>query len=77
MITFIVIQKKYPTHVIDQLRNPNSEEMSLDLIEELIGYISRTKELGAILVFLPGMMDITKLHRLMLDSGRYPQSKYT
>lgn len=34
-----------------------------------------TKEPGAILVFLPGMMDIVKLNRIMLDSGRYPNSK--
>ncbi|XP_043253836.1 ATP-dependent DNA/RNA helicase DHX36 isoform X1 [Colletes gigas] len=72
----LIADKKYPKHVTDQLKNPNSEKISYELIEELIDHISRTKDPGAILVFLPGMMDIIKLHRLMLDSGRYPQSKY-
>ncbi|KAK2585322.1 hypothetical protein KPH14_010004 [Odynerus spinipes] len=72
----LMLEKKYPKLVIDQLRNPNSENLSLELIEELINYISTTKEPGAILVFLPGMMDIVKLNRMMLDCGRYPSNRY-
>ncbi|XP_076228414.1 ATP-dependent DNA/RNA helicase DHX36 isoform X2 [Nomia melanderi] len=72
----LVAQRKYPRYVTDQLRNPNSEDLSLDLIEQLIRHISETKPPGAILVFLPGMMDIVKLHRIMVDAGRYPQSQY-
>ncbi|XP_076232336.1 ATP-dependent DNA/RNA helicase DHX36 isoform X2 [Calliopsis andreniformis] len=72
----LIADKKYPKHVIDQLRNPKSEEMSLDLIEELIRHICTTKGPGAILVFLPGMMDIIKLHKIMIESGKYPQSQY-
>lgn len=67
---------KYPKFVIDQLCNPESEDLCIELIEALIDYICRTKEDGAILVFLPGMMDIVKLNRIMLDSHRYPSSKY-
>ncbi|XP_043788286.1 ATP-dependent DNA/RNA helicase DHX36-like [Apis laboriosa] len=72
----LIAEKKYPREVIDQLRNPYSEMMSLDLIEQLIRHICRTKAPGAILVFLPGMMDITKLNRMMLDTGCYSQSHY-
>ncbi|KZC09687.1 PREDICTED: ATP-dependent RNA helicase DHX36 [Dufourea novaeangliae] len=72
----LIAEQKFPKSVIEQLRNPNSEKMSLNLIEELIRHICVTKTPGAILVFLPGMMDIIKLHTLMADSGRYPQSKY-
>ncbi|CAL7947300.1 unnamed protein product [Xylocopa violacea] len=72
----LIAEKKYPKQIIDQLRNPYSEMMSMELIEELIRYICRTKEPGAILVFLPGMMDIIKLNRMMLESGQYPQSQY-
>lgn len=62
--------------MIEQLKNPNSEDMFLDLIEQLIRYICTTQGPGAILVFLPGMMDIVKLNKIMIESGRYPQSKY-
>ncbi|KAF3428740.1 LOW QUALITY PROTEIN: hypothetical protein E2986_01277 [Frieseomelitta varia] len=58
--------------VIDQLRNPHSEKLSLDLIEQLI----RKRDPGAILVFLPGMMDIIKLNKIMLENGHYPQNQY-
>ncbi|XP_017885738.1 ATP-dependent RNA helicase DHX36 isoform X2 [Ceratina calcarata] len=72
----LIAEKKFSREVIDQLRNPNSEKMSLELIEQLIMYICKTKDAGAILVFLPGMMDIIKLRRIMMESGRYPQSRY-
>lgn len=62
--------------VINQLRNPNCENLSLELIEELIRHICTTKEPGAILVFLPGMMDIIKLNKIMLNSEHYPTNKY-
>ncbi|XP_014599977.1 PREDICTED: ATP-dependent RNA helicase DHX36-like [Polistes canadensis] len=72
----LVIEKKYPMSVINQLRNPNCENLSLELIEELIRHICTTKEPGAILVFLPGMMDIIKLNKIILNSGHYPTNKY-
>lgn len=53
-----------------------SEDLSLDLIEKLVRYISNTKDPGAILIFLPGMMDISKLNKMMVDSGFYPSCKY-
>ncbi|KYM95193.1 putative ATP-dependent RNA helicase DHX36 [Cyphomyrmex costatus] len=72
----IMAEKKYERHVIDQLRNVNSEDLSLELIEKLVRYICNTKGPGAILIFLPGMMDISKLNRMMLDSKCYPSHKY-
>lgn len=69
-------EKKYPQFVIHELRNPKSEELSLELIEQLIFYICSSKGPGAILVFLPGIMDITKLCRILSDSYRYPSDKY-
>ncbi|XP_043506605.1 ATP-dependent DNA/RNA helicase DHX36 isoform X2 [Frieseomelitta varia] len=70
------IEHKYTKEVIDQLRNPHSEKLSLDLIEQLIRYICRKRDPGAILVFLPGMMDIIKLNKIMLENGHYPQNQY-
>ncbi|XP_012225359.2 ATP-dependent DNA/RNA helicase DHX36 isoform X2 [Linepithema humile] len=69
-------EMKYAKHVIDQLRNPNSENLSLELIEKLVRYICNTKGPGAILIFLPGIMDISKLNRMLLESGCYPSYKY-
>ncbi|XP_070169904.1 ATP-dependent DNA/RNA helicase DHX36-like [Polyergus mexicanus] len=69
-------EMKYGELVFNQLRNPNSENLSLELIEKLVRYICNTKGPGAILIFLPGMMDISQLNRMMLDSGCYPSNKY-
>ncbi|XP_012286873.1 ATP-dependent RNA helicase DHX36 [Orussus abietinus] len=69
-------EKKYPEYVLSQLKNPNSENLSLDLIDQLVRYICMTQGPGAILIFLPGLMDISKLHRMMLESGQYPQNRY-
>ncbi|XP_071653417.1 ATP-dependent DNA/RNA helicase DHX36 [Temnothorax longispinosus] len=72
----LTAEKKYETHVTNQLRNPISEDLSLELIEKLVRYICNTKDPGAILIFLPGMMDISKLNKMMLDSEHYPSQKY-
>ncbi|XP_033228401.1 ATP-dependent DNA/RNA helicase DHX36 [Belonocnema kinseyi] len=69
-------QGKYAQFVLNELRNPKSEELSLELVEELVRYICTSKDAGAILVFLPGLMDITKLNKMMLESGRYPRDRY-
>ncbi|XP_032666503.1 ATP-dependent DNA/RNA helicase DHX36 [Odontomachus brunneus] len=71
----LTIEKKYPPYVVKQLQNSNSEDMSLELTEELVRYICETKGPGAILIFLPGMMDILKLYKMMIKS-RYPDYKY-
>ncbi|XP_014222237.1 ATP-dependent RNA helicase DHX36 [Trichogramma pretiosum] len=69
--------KKYPQRVLDQLKNPKSEELSIDLVFELVRHIcSQRNNPGAILIFLPGVMDITKLHRQMQDSHFFPSSRY-
>ncbi|XP_025987065.2 ATP-dependent DNA/RNA helicase DHX36 [Solenopsis invicta] len=72
----LTLENKYDARVINQLRNPVSETLSLDLIEELVRYICNTKGPGAILIFLPGMLDISNLNKMMLDSERYPSHKY-
>lgn len=72
----LVAENKYSARVIGQLGNPNSEQLSIDLIEKLIRYICITQKPGAILVFLPGMMDIVNLQQKMIESRMYPQSQY-
>ncbi|KYN43416.1 putative ATP-dependent RNA helicase DHX36 [Trachymyrmex septentrionalis] len=72
----LMLEKKYEKHVIEQLRNPNSENLSLELIEKLVRYICNTKDPGAILIFLPGMLDISNLNKMMLESRCYPNHTY-
>ncbi|XP_011304588.1 ATP-dependent RNA helicase DHX36 [Fopius arisanus] len=65
-----------PHYVTNELRNPNSEVLSLELIQELLVWISSTKRPGAILVFLPGMMDISKLNKSLHESGEFPGHRF-
>nr|CAD7589117.1 unnamed protein product [Timema genevievae] len=69
-------QKKYSSRVLECLKNPNSEDICLELVEALLHHICSTKEYGAILVFLPGWADISSLHSIITDCGRYPSSRY-
>ncbi|XP_063973081.1 ATP-dependent DNA/RNA helicase DHX36 isoform X2 [Diachasmimorpha longicaudata] len=69
-------QGTYRPYVTNELRNPNSEVLSLDLIRELLLWITATREIGAILVFLPGIMDISKLHQSLLECGKFPSRSF-
>ena len=62
--------------MLQELWNPKSEELSLDLICELTKHICLTQGPGAILIFLPGLMDISKLNRMLLDCGHFPKGEY-
>ncbi|KAJ1522137.1 hypothetical protein ONE63_002448 [Megalurothrips usitatus] len=66
-------QKKYSRGTLDSLRNPESEEINFDLMSTLISYICQEKPDGAILVFVPGWEQITKLNT-NLTSNKYFQS---
>ena len=45
---------RYPSFVLDALQNYDHDEINLPLTLELVKYICRTMEPGAILIFLPG-----------------------
>ncbi|XP_046969816.1 ATP-dependent DNA/RNA helicase DHX36-like [Vanessa cardui] len=67
-------KKKHLSHdVYRTLQDSRIEDLNLELIVELLIYICKGKE-GAILVFLPGIGDITKLMRLMDESKCFPRS---
>lgn len=67
---------KYSSHVMEMLKNPESEEINLDLIAALIQHICLSKPEGAILVFLPGWDNISNLHKLLKESINFPPCKY-
>ena len=67
---------KYSRKTIDTLRNPLTENIDVDFIENLILYICYNKLPGAILVILPGFGLISKLYNLMTKCGRYPTNSF-
>ncbi|VVD01214.1 unnamed protein product [Leptidea sinapis] len=69
------IKKKIPTHVYNTLNDPRIEDIQIGLIVELLIYICKG-EPGAILVFLPGISEISKLIQQMEESNHFPSSLY-
>ncbi|XP_055837370.1 ATP-dependent DNA/RNA helicase DHX36 [Episyrphus balteatus] len=70
------IRNKYDRHVLDSIRNPNSEEFNLELVENLIFYICERKPPGAILVFLTGFDKISKLNASLQNSRHYRRNNH-
>lgn len=65
----------YSKKVIEYLYDQESEEISLDLIVELIKHIHCNQGEGAILVFLPGWDKISTLHKMLTQQGYSERSK--
>ena len=53
------------------LRRVDEERLDLDLAEDLVGAIDSTQGEGAILVFLPGMAEISALHARLAAARRF------
>ncbi|XP_045521855.1 ATP-dependent DNA/RNA helicase DHX36-like isoform X2 [Pieris brassicae] len=68
------IKNNIPRDVYKTLQDPQIEELNIDLIVELLKYICKG-EPGAILVFLPGIGEITKLMQCMNLNG-FSNEKY-
>ncbi|KAF5296429.1 hypothetical protein FQR65_LT01416 [Abscondita terminalis] len=64
--------------VCEILRSPQlEEEVNLDLIFSLIVNICETEDdKGAILVFLTGMVEISSLHKMIENSGKFPRCSF-
>jgi len=61
--------KKFPSAILNWLENPISEDTDYELILELIYYICNNKDDGAILVFLSGWDQISKMTKILKDKG--------
>ncbi|XP_049548305.1 ATP-dependent DNA/RNA helicase DHX36-like [Anopheles darlingi] len=59
------IQHKYPKHVLKALRLPASEYKQYSLLVALLYHISCSQPDGAILVFLPTVDQISRIHRMI------------
>eukprot|EP00775_Hariotina_reticulata_P003028 gene3028-3309_t len=68
---------QYPERVRKNLARLNEEVLDLDLLEELISWVDEeTPLLGAILVFLPGIGEISGLLDRLGSSSRYNRGKH-
>ena len=47
----------------------DEDRIDFDLLEDLVGMVHETQGEGAILVFLPGLADISSLHRRLEATG--------
>jgi ATP-dependent RNA helicase DHX36 len=68
------IKRKLDPHVYRTLQDHRIEDLNIDLINELLKHLCRGPP-GAILVFLPGIGDITKLMKLMNSEQAHFGSK--
>ncbi|KAG8233215.1 hypothetical protein J437_LFUL013269 [Ladona fulva] len=63
---------KYSPDVLKSLSLPESEELNVELVAALTLRICISQGVGAILIFLPGWSEISNLHRLLTESGKFP-----
>nr|XP_023023039.1 LOW QUALITY PROTEIN: ATP-dependent RNA helicase DHX36-like [Leptinotarsa decemlineata] len=70
-------EKKYDALVCEQLKNPDSEILNLDLVYELLVYIVEKEEKhGSVLIFCPGLSQISGLIKKIENSSKFPPSRY-
>ncbi len=62
---------KYSRQTLQSLSCQESEETNHELIATLVNKIHREKGEGAVLVFLPGWEDISKVNKLLTEDQRY------
>lgn len=69
------IKKEIDQAIFKVLLDHRSEELNLDIALKLLIYLIKSPP-GAILVFLPGIGEISRLLFLMKDSGGFPESRF-
>ncbi|CAB3253403.1 unnamed protein product [Arctia plantaginis] len=69
------IKRKINHEVYQTLQDYRIEALNIDLIHDLLVHICKGPP-GAILVFLPGIVDITKLLKAMSERKCFPNSNY-
>lgn len=76
-VRLLASERKYDSHVCEQLRNIESENLNLDLILELLIHICRNgKDTGAVLIFVTGYSEISDLNKKIKNSSLFPYFKY-
>ncbi|XP_074635335.1 ATP-dependent DNA/RNA helicase DHX36-like isoform X1 [Acropora palmata] len=70
------IQHKFSPRTIATLNNMYMEKIDLDLVVRVVTHISLHMEEGAILVFLPGWDDISKVHDKLKEEKMFSSDKF-
>ena len=61
----------YSQHTLDLLKSAECENLDMDLVAATVNYIHRQHREGAILVFVPGWEQISKVHKLLTEDRIY------
>ena len=69
-------KRSYPFHVLKSLRMRESEEAPDELIAELLHHICTQEGAGAILIFLSGWEQISRLHRKLTADRLFTTSRF-
>ncbi|KAJ8032843.1 ATP-dependent RNA helicase DHX36 [Holothuria leucospilota] len=72
----VAMRQSYPEDVVNSLATMDHDNFDLDLGAELIRYICLKKPQGAILMFLPGWDQISKMNDLLMKQGMFRSSNY-
>ncbi|CAH1239477.1 DHX36 [Branchiostoma lanceolatum] len=70
------ISRRYSSLTLDSLERMDHQNLDLNLTFELIKYISYNKPDGAILVFLPGWDQISKVNDMLTSQGMAKSGKF-
>ncbi|XP_002737580.2 ATP-dependent DNA/RNA helicase DHX36-like [Saccoglossus kowalevskii] len=70
------IEGSYSPEVLEKIQNMDDEEIDYDLVVEVIRYIAINKEEGAILVFVPGWTDISKINDKLLRQTMFKSGPF-
>ncbi|XP_033644979.1 ATP-dependent DNA/RNA helicase DHX36-like [Asterias rubens] len=70
------IRPSYPDEVVYYLENMDHEAMDLELVSSLVRFISLNKPDGAVLVFLPGWEQISKLNDLLTQQQMFKSDRF-
>ncbi|XP_022822614.1 ATP-dependent RNA helicase DHX36-like [Spodoptera litura] len=69
------VKKQLPREVYTVLKDARIEDLNINIIYELLLYICKGKP-GAVLIFLPGIGDITNLLKMIETSNNFPKSRF-
>ncbi|XP_038057794.1 ATP-dependent DNA/RNA helicase DHX36-like [Patiria miniata] len=70
------ISTTYPEEVVYYLQNMDHEKMDIDMVSTIIRHICLNKAEGAILVFLPGWEQISKLNDLLTQQQMFRNANF-
>jgi len=62
---------KYSSQTLDSLKKVQCEKLDTDLVAAIVNHIHRKEREGAILVFVPGWEQISKVHKLLTEDRLY------